>query len=160
VVVMAVVVVAVVVVAIGRVGVLAVLSVVVVRVVGVAIVHDALRAAWSVDELVLPGVQVVAQIERELLWTQDLAGLVGWAVIAAAAALRARVKVEDRLPREVLDAGYPYGRGFLRRSAVGRGLTFVPFGSLHHHLTDRLRAAGDERQAAARAEVAREDIRD
>ena len=62
-----------------------------------AVVRDAMISSSR-------AVEVVAQIEREVLRAEDLAGPVRRAVVRAAAALGARVEVEDRLPREVLDA--------------------------------------------------------
>jgi len=76
---------------------------------GVRIVLLPFRAAWSVEELDLAVVEVVAQIEREVLGAQDLAGAVRRAMVGAAPALRARVEIQNRLPREVLDPADPTG---------------------------------------------------
>ena len=90
------------------------------RRVPVAVVRSApCGAARPLDELVLAPVEVIAKIERELLGAQDLAGLVRRAVVGAATALGARVEVEDRLPREVLDAR-DADRVFERIGVLGR----------------------------------------
>src|SRR3954449_13132896 len=76
--------------------------------VGVVVLGGPLRPARSIEKLDLALVQMVAQVQGEVLGREDLACSVRRTMIGAPAAFGARVEVDNRLPREVLDATDPY----------------------------------------------------
>ncbi len=94
-----------------------------------------LAPSLGVNDLLFAPVEVIAQGEREVLGAEDLARAVRGAVVRAAAALGARVEVEERLPREVLDARDADGR-CQRVGRLGRGpeLLHELLGALGHGL--------------------------
>src|SRR5687768_4887129 len=58
-------------------------------------------ASARLHQLGLAPVEMVAKIEGEMFRREDLPRLVGRTIVRTAPTLRARVKVEDGLPREV-----------------------------------------------------------
>ena len=113
-------------------------------------VCPSLSSFSPVDDLVLARVEVVAESEREVLGAEDLARAVRRAVVRAAPALGARVEVEDRLPREVLDPRDADGQRERVGGLAGRADRLHELlGVLRHRL-----------EASRRLQAPREDVRD
>jgi len=100
------------------------------------------------EDLLLLGVEVVAQVDGEVLRGEQLARAVRRAVVRAAAALGAGVEVEEGLPGEVVHAAHA--------DAGGGGVGLLHRGG--HVLEQLVRALGHGLEPAGRVEVAREDV--